>query len=110
VATACHRHSAGLAGCNESLDEGDCDGRQLIGRGHPPSRAASREAREAVSDYIAAARPAMWDERDVAGSSILMYHQAHPLPISCMQSSLLLKLRLLHPALSYSLPDVLHMQ
>ena len=71
-----HRHSAGLAGSGKSLDEGDGDGRQLIGRGGLLPRAARRAALDAVSSYIAAMQPAGWDGDAVAASSILMYHQA----------------------------------
>ncbi|CAL8469264.1 g8805 [Coccomyxa elongata] len=90
-ATACH-------GCHcrrdESLDEGDCDGRQLIGRGHLPPRAAKRATLEALSDYIATARPAEWDEEAIDCSNIMMYHQAHPPPIPSVQSSAVLRMLL----------------
>ena len=71
-----HRHSAGLAGSGEKLDEGDGAGRQLIGRGSPLPRAARREALDAVSNHLAAMRPEGWDPGDVASSSISAYHQA----------------------------------
>ena len=84
AALARHRHSASLAGRGESLDEGNCDGRQLIGRGLPAPPTVRRL--EAVADSIAAAQPAEWDQEAIDGSSVLMYHQAHTLPIPSMQT------------------------
>ncbi|CAL8464200.1 g3735 [Coccomyxa elongata] len=86
--------AAHLSGRVESLDEGDCDGRQLIGRGHLPPRAAKRATLEALSDYITTARPAEWDEEAIACSNIMMYHQAHPPPIPSVQSSAVLRMLL----------------
>ncbi|CAL8462117.1 g1648 [Coccomyxa elongata] len=59
-----------------------------------PPRAAKRATLEALSDYIATARPAEWDEEAIDCSKINMYHQAHPPPIPSVQSSAVLRMLL----------------
>ena len=73
-------------------------GSSLAVEGRSP--AARREALDAVSGYAAAMQPADWDEGAVAGSSILMYHQARRgscRPTLCMHAVLHMQQLLTEP-------------